>query len=81
MAGISILGRRFAVPRTRFGRSVVGGAFVGGGALGFLPVLGYWMIPVGVAVLSVDYPQVRRMRRRSEVAVVRRWRSWRRRRG
>lgn len=27
-----------------------------GGTLGFLPVLGYWMFPVGLALLAVDWP-------------------------
>jgi purine-cytosine permease-like protein len=35
-----------------------------GGCLGFLPVLGYWMIPLGLIILSIDFPAVRRFRRR-----------------
>ena len=26
------------------------------GFLGFLPVLGFWMIPLGLMVLSIDFP-------------------------
>jgi hypothetical protein len=37
---------------------------IGGGVLGFLPILGFWMIPLGLLVLSFDLPQVRRWRRR-----------------
>jgi hypothetical protein len=37
------------------------------GLLGFLPVLGFWMIPVGLLVLSVDLPVVRRWRRKLTV--------------
>ncbi len=37
------------------------------GFLGFLPVLGFWMVPLGLVVLSVDLPIVRRLRRRVEV--------------
>jgi hypothetical protein len=40
---------------------------VGGGLLGFLPVLGFWMIPLGFLVLSVDLPVVRRWRRQMTV--------------
>ena len=40
---------------------------VGGGLLGFLPVLGFWMIPLGFLVLSVDLPAVRRWRRKITV--------------
>jgi hypothetical protein len=37
------------------------------GLLGFLPVLGFWMIPLGLLVLSVDLPIVRRWRRQLTV--------------
>jgi hypothetical protein len=29
------------------------------GFLGFLPVLGFWMFPLGLVVLSYDIPRVR----------------------
>ena len=38
-----------------------------GGLLGFLPVLGFWMIPLGLLVLSIDIPIVRRWRRQLAV--------------
>ena len=31
-----------------------------GGLLGFLPVLGFWMLPLGVILLAEDIPVVRR---------------------
>jgi hypothetical protein len=37
------------------------------GFLGFLPILGFWMVPVGVVVLSIDLPIARRLRRKVEV--------------
>ena len=37
------------------------------GILGFLPVLGFWMIPLGLLVLSHDLPMVRRWRRKLAV--------------
>jgi hypothetical protein len=37
------------------------------GFLGFLPILGFWMLPLGLLVLSIDIPIVRRFRRRAEV--------------
>lgn len=60
---------RFSVPmpRSKSGRVAVGGGLVAGGCLGFLPVLGFWMVPVGVAVLSHDLHPVRRARRRLSV--------------
>jgi len=38
-----------------------------GGILGFLPILGFWMIPLGLLVLSIDLPMVRRWRRNMTV--------------
>lgn len=55
---------------------VFGVLLVIGGILGFLPVLGFWMVPLGIIVLSVDLHIVRRLRRRFEV----RWGRWRQRR-
>lgn len=55
------------MPRSRVGRIATGSALVVGGTLGFLPVLGFWMIPLGLIVLSHDLPAVRRRRRRMAV--------------
>jgi hypothetical protein len=63
------------LPPTKTGRRVLGGALVAGSTLWFLPVLGLWMLPAGLVVLSVDSPRVRRFRRVNEVKVVRWWRS------
>jgi hypothetical protein len=41
-------------------RSVVGLLLMAGGALGFLPVLGFWMLPVGLAFIALDIPPLRR---------------------
>lgn len=56
-------------------RKTVGVLLVIGGMLGFLPVLGYWMLPLGLALLAVDFPIARRLYRRSIV-----WWEYRRRR-
>jgi len=37
------------------------------GLVGFLPILGFWMLPLGLLVLSYDLPFVRRARRRFQV--------------
>ena len=37
-------------------------------------ILGFWMLPLGLLVLSYDLPMVRRWRRRLEVRWLRRWR-------
>ena len=38
-----------------------------GGVLGFLPIVGFWMLHLGILVLSVEYHPIRRFRRRFEV--------------
>ncbi len=48
-------------------RMVAGVSLVIGGILGILPVLGFWMLPLGLLLLSVDVPWVRRGRRRLAV--------------
>ncbi|HLF23582.1 MAG TPA: hypothetical protein VI565_06625 [Burkholderiales bacterium] len=45
-------------------RKSIGVLLVIGGMLGFLPVLGYWMLPLGLALLAVDFPIARRWYRR-----------------
>lgn len=52
------------MPRSRIGRIVIGLALIIGGTLGFLPILGFWMLPLGFLVLSQDLPFVRRQRRK-----------------
>ena len=73
-AKIKIGNRKLELPRSRLIRLILGLVLIVGGLLGFLPVLGFWMIPLGLLILSVDLPIVRRWRRRLEV-----W--WGRRRG
>ncbi len=43
--------------------------------LGFLPVLGFWMLPLGFIILSHDIPLARRWRRRMGLAWARRRRE------
>ncbi len=50
-----------------------------GGLLGFLPVLGYWMIPLGLVLLAQDVAWLRRPVGRALVVAERRWRRLRRR--
>ncbi len=35
-------------------RLLLGLALIAGGVLGFLPILGFWMIPLGLAVAALD---------------------------
>lgn len=70
---IKLFGRTFVLPRSRLARIGVGVALIFGGILGFLPVLGFWMVPLGVLVLSQDIPAVRRFRRKFWVRISRWW--------
>ncbi|WP_373502753.1 hypothetical protein [Aestuariivirga sp.] len=67
MTKINIAGRKIPVPGHRVVRMGLGGLLVAGGTVGFLPVLGFWMIPAGLALLAVDVPPIRRFQRRSTV--------------
>ena len=40
-------------------RSVIGVLFVIGGVVGFLPIVGFWMLPLGVALVALDLPWTR----------------------
>jgi len=61
---ISLFGREFTMPQSRWLRVTIGVLLVFFGFLGFLPVLGFWMIPLGLLVLSYEFAAVRRLRRR-----------------
>ncbi len=77
MPSIRIFKRRVKVPANRATRTALGGGLVAGGIFGFLPVLGFWMVPAGLIVLAVDSARVRRFNRRATVRVVRAWNSYR----
>ena len=64
---ITLFGRDFVLPQSRFLRITIGVLLVIFGILGFLPVLGFWMIPLGLLVLSYEFAAVRRLRRRTVV--------------
>lgn len=40
-------------------RGLLGILLILAGVLGFLPILGFWMIPLGVALLATDVPRLR----------------------
>ena len=40
-------------------RSLVGLLLMVGGVFGFLPILGFWMFPLGVAFVALDIPGTR----------------------
>jgi len=61
---IRFAGRSIRLPRSKFKRIMLGSGLVLGGLLSFLPILGLWMLPLGIMVLSVDFHALRRARRR-----------------
>ena len=64
---------KMPLPRSRLLRIALGILLIIGGLFSFLPLLGVWMIPLGMLVLSVDIPRVRRWRRRFAVWFHRRY--------
>lgn len=46
-------------PQARWQRLPIAFAFLLGGTLGFLPVLGFWMVPLGLLLLAEDIPLLR----------------------
>jgi len=64
---IRIFGRRYAMPRSRILRIAIGALLIVFGILGFLPVLGFWMVPLGLFVISHEFAMARRYRRRTVV--------------
>ena len=57
------LNRAIAWARSRLPRGVrtlIGVLLIIGGFFGFLPVLGFWMIPLGLGFIALDVPPLRR---------------------
>lgn len=59
-------------PEKKWVRRPLSVALIAGGLLGFLPVLGFWMLPVGALLLGEDIPPVRR----ATLGAVRRVHYW-----
>jgi hypothetical protein len=67
---VKFLGKSVPVPGNPILRVLLGVTLLIGGFLGFLPILGFWMLPLGVVILSIDFPPVRRFRRAATVKIV-----------
>ena len=63
-------------PSSRWARIPAGVLFLVGGCLAILPILGLWMIPVGLILLAEDIPPLRRLRDRTLEWVERRRPHW-----
>ncbi|MGN6769328.1 MAG: PGPGW domain-containing protein [Rhizobiaceae bacterium] len=70
---IHLFGKAVRLPRSRAQRIAIGIVLVILGMFGFLPILGFWMIPLGLLVLSYEFAKVRRWRRKLQVG----WGRWR----
>jgi hypothetical protein len=64
-------------PEARWVRWPLGVVLIVGGLFGFLPVLGFWMVPLGALLIGEDIPPVRRVTLRLLGAVYRWWDAWR----
>ena len=58
-------------------RFAVGILLVLGGIFSILPVLGIWMLPLGLALLAEDMPGLKPVLERAVRWSERRWRTWR----
>jgi hypothetical protein len=61
MSTLKLGSREFKLPRSRIARIAIGVALILGGIVGFLPILGFWMIPLGIMVLAIDIPIFQRL--------------------
>ena len=63
-------------PSSRWIRIPSGALLVVGGVLSFLPVLGIWMLPLGLALLAEDVPALRASRSKAFDWIERRKPHW-----
>lgn len=66
------------LPVARLVRIPLGCFLVVGGLLSFLPVLGIWMLPLGLLLLAIDLPFLQPPVNWSLVRGQRKWTMWRR---
>ena len=60
VAAITVLLLRWGIHRVPFGvRSVVGVLLMIAGVFGFLPIIGFWLFPIGAAFVALDIPWTR----------------------
>ncbi|NEW94116.1 hypothetical protein [Rhodopseudomonas sp. BR0M22] len=68
-------------PSSKYVRLPLGVALVGGGMLSFLPVLGLWMLPLGMVLIAQDVPALEKPTARALNWVERKWLERQRARG
>ncbi len=59
-------------------RFPLGLLLIAGGFLGFLPILGFWMLPLGLLILAIDLPLLRPAVSAAMIRARRRLSLWRR---
>ncbi|HEV2621951.1 MAG TPA: hypothetical protein VGU65_07680 [Frateuria sp.] len=79
-ARIALPIRWLRAPSSRWLRIPAGVLLVLGGIFSFLPLLGLWMLPLGLLLLAQDLPFLRRPTRRTMILLERRWLRWKRQR-
>ena len=62
-------------PQSRWVRLPTGILLILAGIVGFLPILGFWMVPLGLIVLAKDFPPLQPVLVRSLDWVERKWPS------
>lgn len=72
--------RWLRAPSSRWVRIPVGVLLIVAGVFSFLPLLGLWMLPLGLLLLAQDLPFLRRPTRWMLILLERRWVRWKRRR-
>lgn len=70
---------RLRRPEARWLRRAVAVLFILGGMLWFLPVVGLWMLPLGLILIAEDHPWLKRKLARIFMAAEKAWTKWRRR--
>ncbi|MGV3551372.1 hypothetical protein [Rhizobium sp.] len=68
---------RIRRPELRVRRIIAGVILVLCGFVGFLPILGFWMVPLGLILLAQDIPFLRRPVVGAIEWCERKWASWR----
>jgi hypothetical protein len=68
-------------PSSRWVRIPLAILLVAGGFVGFLPILGFWMVPLGLILIAQDIPFLRKPVARLIAWGIDRWERWQRSRG
>lgn len=68
-------------PSSRWARLPAGLLLIFGGIFSFLPILGVWMLPLGLMLIAADVPLLQRPMARFTMWVIDRIEGWRKKRG